>query len=373
MTAPDFIEPLIGFRAWHLDDDGSLVPWSLQGAGAWQPGVNTAVCHAGKDHQPPATGCMCGLYALATACDHRLHGRDGQIVGAIAAWGDIELHRTGFRASTRRSWHSHDRDGRHEAAERAAARHEVPLVEFDELEVTVRGHGRPIDPSLLEEPTGPSLSAIAARPASRSSSTSGAASRRTNWSSASPTPSPGSSTTTPRSRCQPPMTRVEAGDPLATLDTPPRDAGRLGVRRAGSLVERNERVLRVRRGCSRSRAPAGWPASPRPLGRPTRATSAGAAAAQDLLRRPARADRPRRGRVRRPTRRAPLRRAAADGHDRHRRRAAPAPRAAALRVRGRRLRRLRRARARADRRLAQARRRLGMRSCATASPSPTPR
>jgi hypothetical protein len=53
MTAPDFIEPLIGFRAWHLDPDGALVPWSLQGAGAWQPGVNTAVCHAGKRHRPP--------------------------------------------------------------------------------------------------------------------------------------------------------------------------------------------------------------------------------------------------------------------------------------------------------------------------------
>lgn len=151
MTAPDFIEPLIGFRAWHLDPDGSLVPWSLQGAGAWQPGVNTAECHAGKDHQPPATGCMCGLYALATACDHRLHGRDGQIVGAIAAWGDIELHRTGFRAQHAAIVALARPHGRHEAAERAAARHEVPLVEFDELEVTVRGHGRPIDPSLLED------------------------------------------------------------------------------------------------------------------------------------------------------------------------------------------------------------------------------
>src|SRR5689334_22146483 len=151
MTAPDFIEPLIGFRAWHLDPDGALVPWSLQGAGAWQPGVNTAVCHAGRKHRPPASRCMCGLYALASSRDDRLHGRDGQIVGAIAAWGDIELHRTGFRAEHAAIAALAPPYGRHEAAQRAAARYEVPLVELDELEVTARGHGRPVDPSVLED------------------------------------------------------------------------------------------------------------------------------------------------------------------------------------------------------------------------------
>src|SRR3954465_746626 len=98
MTAPDFIEPLIGFRAGRVEDDGALVPWALVGSGAWAAGVNTAVCHAGRKHRPPDPGCMCGLYALASPSDRRLHGSDGQIVGAIAAWGDVELHRTGFRA-----------------------------------------------------------------------------------------------------------------------------------------------------------------------------------------------------------------------------------------------------------------------------------
>ena len=42
---------------------------------------------------------MCGLYALTDPADRRLDFRADQAVGAIAAWGDMEVHRTGFRAS----------------------------------------------------------------------------------------------------------------------------------------------------------------------------------------------------------------------------------------------------------------------------------
>lgn len=156
MTAPDFIEPLIGYRAWHLNRDAELVPWSLMGAGPWVPGVNTAVCHAGKHHHAPASKCMCGLYALGSPRDRRLHGLDTQIVGAVAAWGDVELHRTGFRAE-----HAAvvalaiPQDSALERAQRAADRYEVPLVPRNELELTARAFGRPIDPTILDEPGRP--------------------------------------------------------------------------------------------------------------------------------------------------------------------------------------------------------------------------
>lgn len=160
VSAPDFIEPLIGYRGWRLEDDGALMPWSLYRVGPWEPGVNTARCELHRvvsgrraaRHHPPAPDCMCGLYALAAADDRRLHGADDQIVGAIAAWGDIELHRTGFRAE-----HAAvvalalPLEERREAAARAAAaRYDVPLVQRDELPVVALRYGRPIDATAFE-------------------------------------------------------------------------------------------------------------------------------------------------------------------------------------------------------------------------------
>jgi glycine cleavage system H lipoate-binding protein len=244
MTAPDFIEPLIGFRAWHLNGDGALVPWALSGAGAWEPGVNTAVCHAGKSHAPPAADCMCGLYALASSRDPRLHGLDGQIVGAVAAWGDIELHRTGFRAEHAAVVALAEPEGGHPAAPRAAARYDVPLVPRDELEITARRFGRPVDPSVFEEPAkaaaelhvGETGIALVEHVWCRSELhelvlgiTRAFADRLLDERAEITLP--------------PPMTRIEARDPLATIHMP---SGTLiaWAGASGFLLERNERVLR---------------------------------------------------------------------------------------------------------------------------------
>ena len=95
--APDFVQAVVGYRAWHLEDDGTLRPWTFS-ALPWDPGVNTAVCAREVRHAPPVADCMCGLYALTDPADRRLDFRADQAVGAIAAWGDLEVHRTGFRA-----------------------------------------------------------------------------------------------------------------------------------------------------------------------------------------------------------------------------------------------------------------------------------
>jgi glycine cleavage system H protein len=244
MTAPDFFEPLIGYRAWHLDKLGELVPWSLSGAGAWMPGVNTAVCHSQRKHHPPAADCMCGLYALASAQDRRLHGCDDQIVGAIAAWGDIELHRTGFRAE-----HAavvalaEPEDCAPERAQLAATRYEVPLVPRNELEFTARAFGRPVDPAILDEPPKPEAGLHIGE--------TGIALVEHMWC------RPEAMTLTlgithafaalldadVHLTLPPPGTRLEARDPLATLHT------RYGnliawACASGELYECNERVLR---------------------------------------------------------------------------------------------------------------------------------
>jgi len=147
-SAPDLVEAAIGYRAWHLDADGVLRPWTFS-SHPWQPGVNTAGCARDHRHRPPVADCMCGLYALCDPADRRLDFRADQAVGAIAAWGDLEVHRTGFRAE-----HACivalaipdriDPDGR-DALERASARYGVPLVSAARLSAEARRHGAPLD------------------------------------------------------------------------------------------------------------------------------------------------------------------------------------------------------------------------------------
>lgn len=161
--APDLTEALVGFRAWRVDGHGFLAPWSLHGAGAWVPGTNVAACHmhrfdpsrAGARHRPPAAHCMCGIYALARFGDRRLHGHGDQAIGAIAAWGDVELHRTGFRAEQAAvvALAFPPRGGPPRAhLEAAAARYGVELVPRRRLAAAAARFGAPLDPSLLLEP-----------------------------------------------------------------------------------------------------------------------------------------------------------------------------------------------------------------------------
>ena len=147
MSAPDLFEPVLGFRAWHPGADGRLIPWSAGKGGTWTPGTNTARCFAGGGHTAPGHRCTCGLYALTDHRDHRLRP-SAEAVGAIVAWGDVEAHRTGFRAQFARIVAlalPRAPDPHHERALRAAAaRYQVPLVALDALEAAGREHGRPL-------------------------------------------------------------------------------------------------------------------------------------------------------------------------------------------------------------------------------------
>jgi glycine cleavage system H protein len=109
---------------------------------------------------------MCGLYALYDPSDRRLDFRADQAVGAVAAWGELEVHRTGFRAEhacivalavPERA----DPDAR-DALERASARYRVPLVPAARLSAEARRHGAPLD-AALELPAWPTPPAVAAR------------------------------------------------------------------------------------------------------------------------------------------------------------------------------------------------------------------
>lgn len=92
-----YAEPVLGFRIWALRDD------KLHGAAydqLWTRGENVAVCR--RDSAPhetaPATGCRCGFNALHELPAPAWSSVGIYVMGAIAAWGEIEWHRTGFRA-----------------------------------------------------------------------------------------------------------------------------------------------------------------------------------------------------------------------------------------------------------------------------------
>jgi hypothetical protein len=99
-AAPDFAYAVVGYRAWQLGSGGVLFPLALPAAPPWEPAVNRARCFAGRcqdGHEAPATDCTCGLHALHNPDDGRLK-LGHPAVGAIAAWGEIEVYVAGFRA-----------------------------------------------------------------------------------------------------------------------------------------------------------------------------------------------------------------------------------------------------------------------------------
>jgi hypothetical protein len=99
-AAPDFASAVAGYRAWQLAPGGFLFPLALPAAPPWEPGVNRARCFAGGRHgahEAPGPDCRCGLHALHNPGDGRLK-LGHPVIGAIAAWGEIEVYAEGFRA-----------------------------------------------------------------------------------------------------------------------------------------------------------------------------------------------------------------------------------------------------------------------------------
>lgn len=166
--APDFIQPAAGYRAWRVGQRGELLPFGVT-AGPWARGVNEATCERHfigwrptTIHAAPDPDCTCGFYALHDPSDERLdfYTRAGSThnpaVGAIAAWGDMQVHRTGFRAQFACviALAEHPRMPRceREAVRRAAERYGVPFVPWDELRAAALREAAPLPPLDPEPP-----------------------------------------------------------------------------------------------------------------------------------------------------------------------------------------------------------------------------
>lgn len=145
--------PLVGFRSWRTAEDGRLFPtqWPVTVEpplpySAWLEEVAHASCIS-YDHDSPAEGCQCGLYAYA-----KIRPDGGMLIcGAVVAGGRVVLHEDGFRAEYARPIALLDNEsyppgfnvGRPRAKRIAAVakRHDLPILPADELAVYAAWHG----------------------------------------------------------------------------------------------------------------------------------------------------------------------------------------------------------------------------------------
>jgi hypothetical protein len=97
-AAPDFIEPVIGFRQWRLVGDELR---SLACDERWPEPTRVARCLVADhgDEAPPVADCTCGIYAWYVPRPRTASaGTPDYVSGAVVLWGGIELHITGMRA-----------------------------------------------------------------------------------------------------------------------------------------------------------------------------------------------------------------------------------------------------------------------------------
>jgi preprotein translocase subunit YajC len=102
MKVPDYISPVVAYRAWQLDATGLK---SLCGE-LWRPGRSlAAACNASVRgtahdvHDAPQMNCTCGIYAAKTFPDLRRAGYAGYgIHGEVYLWGIVVEHELGWRA-----------------------------------------------------------------------------------------------------------------------------------------------------------------------------------------------------------------------------------------------------------------------------------
>jgi hypothetical protein len=124
----------MAFRAWRVPVRSTEL-YATSRRRPWSPGTTRAVCAKGRKHQPPDPDCSCGIHAFHELSDACLMG-PRTLVGAVAAWGDIEVYERGIRAEYARivalAKPPRTRVG-HQAATALADHYGVPLTGMKEL------------------------------------------------------------------------------------------------------------------------------------------------------------------------------------------------------------------------------------------------
>lgn len=108
MTAPDFAEPLRGWRAWRVTETrAGLRLSSVIHDDTWEPrAAFRATCRTtAQPHRSPSATCGCGIYASRSTLDasQYLIGRNDplvvhRVVGVVRLWGAVFEGARGWRA-----------------------------------------------------------------------------------------------------------------------------------------------------------------------------------------------------------------------------------------------------------------------------------
>jgi hypothetical protein len=149
-SAPDFVEPVVGFRQWRLVDRVLTSPFSHE---QWLRAQLRARCQVGG-HDPtgaPAKGCSCGIYAYYDPCPRLASAATPDFVGGVVVvWGRVEVHATGLRAEYARVVALElplSRGRKRRNLMQVAERLGVPAVAHRELRAVAAEHGSPLQRS----------------------------------------------------------------------------------------------------------------------------------------------------------------------------------------------------------------------------------
>jgi hypothetical protein len=161
-TAPDLVDPVVGFRAWRIVGDRLLSPNIPV---RWEGRVLHAACHpvqkrlllgAGWVHEPhasPHRDCQCGIYAYHTPGVRGWFGEFDWVEGVVTVWGRLEAHADGLRAEHARIEAlvvpPPDQPERLRAARVIASDLGCDLVDRADVEAAARAYGAPLPAALL--------------------------------------------------------------------------------------------------------------------------------------------------------------------------------------------------------------------------------
>ena len=155
---PDLTDAVLGFRVWMLHANGGL--GAMVTGTRWERGPNEAVCAPNlipsrrPQHEAPHPGCLCGFNAYFTLSP-KLRVSHMSAVGAIAAWGEMDIYADGFRAQYAQvialALPTDGGSGTIDRLRRAADVYDVPLVPAHELRAEALRHASPLAPSMLPE------------------------------------------------------------------------------------------------------------------------------------------------------------------------------------------------------------------------------
>lgn len=172
---PEVPGKILGWRSFRIDKDDILSSLFIN-SGKWMPGVNKAICKfnnnqqevynvitgefsfledpfALPDHDAPHSDCHCGLYGYH---EYNLNLQQGNniCIALILAWGEIDLHSTGFRAEYAEIKALVYNNGSPDSWEnkyivtKIAKKYGVPAICIDDAEREAELIGLPIDVSL---------------------------------------------------------------------------------------------------------------------------------------------------------------------------------------------------------------------------------